>query len=568
MRTKLTSSKQHQAAANHSSGETQNNNAIEREGDHRPETTIQRQLQASADKNRASKPNQTGLPDQLKQGIESLSGHSMDDVKVHYNSSMPSKLQAHAYAQGTEIHLASGQEKHLPHEAWHVVQQKQGRVKPTLTTKSGAQINDDIGLEKEADTMGAKAKSTANTRQLKSMSAEPESTIIQKKPVITIDKSKSKEGKADANPAPIQLEVAAVYVDGTKLPVDRDKEQSRYKALDLYAPNFKGEAWFNSEEELEQWIQSKGKMEGIGPWDGKWMNFTGKGPIVYGEEHNAIREAFIGALHITHRLVEGAAERSLTGVPDQNIPEAKDATESHKKYNADEGKALENYWLRAAQYMSYYYVKLESDLRQCFYGKESMMREIEHLDSLIELIDTILNTKPVVSKDKTAKEINIRLRVTQGHLKNALKTGLNDLLIEAKKRKGRAWKFFTMQSFVPDYRKSGKGKDLLVHFSCFKESVEHLGYLNFKANATQQDMESDAQTKDDPSALKVWAGRRELFMLKNLAEALTKNPKPLITTMGAAHAKNQKDKITAMLGNGKLIIGDITEVAAYGAAKP
>jgi hypothetical protein len=24
-----------------------------------------------------------------------------------------------------------GQEQHLPHEAWHVVQQKQGRVKPT-----------------------------------------------------------------------------------------------------------------------------------------------------------------------------------------------------------------------------------------------------------------------------------------------------------------------------------------------------------------------------------------------------------------------------------------------------
>jgi len=68
------------------------------------------------------------LPDNIKHGVESLSGISMDDVKVHYNSAKPAQLNAHAYAQGTDIHPASGQEKHLPHEAWHVVQQKQGRV--------------------------------------------------------------------------------------------------------------------------------------------------------------------------------------------------------------------------------------------------------------------------------------------------------------------------------------------------------------------------------------------------------------------------------------------------------
>ncbi len=101
--------------------------------------------------------NRTGLPDQLKSGIENLSGHSMDDVKVHYNSQKPAQLQAHAYAQGTDIHLAAGQEKHLPHEAWHVVQQKQGRVKPTMQMKGKVDVNDDAGLEREADVMGAKA---------------------------------------------------------------------------------------------------------------------------------------------------------------------------------------------------------------------------------------------------------------------------------------------------------------------------------------------------------------------------------------------------------------------------
>jgi len=119
--------------------------------------------------------NNIGLPDNLKSGIENLSGHSMDDVKVHYNSSQPAQLNAHAYAQGTTIHVAPGQEKHLAHEAWHVVQQKEGRVKPTLQMKGKVNINDDQGLEKEADVMGAKAlqqvgstkKPNSQVRQLK-----------------------------------------------------------------------------------------------------------------------------------------------------------------------------------------------------------------------------------------------------------------------------------------------------------------------------------------------------------------------------------------------------------------
>lgn len=132
--------------------------------DNRPEAVAQRKLQDLANNYLAQqqnpiqkKENKTGLPDNLKTGIENLSGYSMDDVKVHYNSDKPAQLNAHAYAQGTDIHIASGQEKHLPHEAWHVIQQKQGRVKPTMQMKGEVNINDDTGLEKEADVMGAKA---------------------------------------------------------------------------------------------------------------------------------------------------------------------------------------------------------------------------------------------------------------------------------------------------------------------------------------------------------------------------------------------------------------------------
>ncbi|MDE1150355.1 MAG: DUF4157 domain-containing protein [Azospirillaceae bacterium] len=101
-------------------------------------------------------PNRTGLPDTLKSGIESLSGMSLDPVRVRYNSAEPARFQAHAVAQGHDIHLAPGQERHLPHEAWHVVQQMQGRVPATLQM-NGTSVNDDPGLEAEADRMGAQA---------------------------------------------------------------------------------------------------------------------------------------------------------------------------------------------------------------------------------------------------------------------------------------------------------------------------------------------------------------------------------------------------------------------------
>src|SRR6185312_16301579 len=108
------------------------------------------------------KANNTGLPDQLKSGMEQLGGMDMSDVKVHYNSAKPAQLQAHAYAQGTDIHIAPGQEQHLPHEAWHVVQQKQGRVKATQQLKAGVPVNDDKGLEHEADVMGARSLSAGS----------------------------------------------------------------------------------------------------------------------------------------------------------------------------------------------------------------------------------------------------------------------------------------------------------------------------------------------------------------------------------------------------------------------
>lgn len=118
--------------------------------------------------------NNTGLPDQLKSGLENISGISLNDVRVHPNSSQPGELSAHAFAQGADIHLAPGQEKHLPHEAWHVVQQKQGRVQPTKQMGDGVNVNDHPGLEREATQMGQRALNhtpQTNTPSIQSVAA-------------------------------------------------------------------------------------------------------------------------------------------------------------------------------------------------------------------------------------------------------------------------------------------------------------------------------------------------------------------------------------------------------------
>lgn len=94
--------------------------------------------------------NLTGIPDSLLRRAETKAGMSLADVRVHYNASEPAKVGALAYTQGTDVFVGPGQERYLPHELGHVVQQKLGRVVPT-TEINGLPVNDDEKLEKEAD---------------------------------------------------------------------------------------------------------------------------------------------------------------------------------------------------------------------------------------------------------------------------------------------------------------------------------------------------------------------------------------------------------------------------------
>lgn len=129
-------------------------------------------------------PRANGLPEPLKTNMEAMSGLALDDVRVHRNSSEPAALGALAFTQGAEIHLGAGQERHLPHEAWHVVQQKQGRVQATRQLKSGVALNDHPGLEREADIMGARASSIRVGGRLPARAPVRSGPVFQYKPSV------------------------------------------------------------------------------------------------------------------------------------------------------------------------------------------------------------------------------------------------------------------------------------------------------------------------------------------------------------------------------------------------
>lgn len=99
--------------------------------------------------------NLTGIPAQLKERLEESTGLSLDDVRVHYNSDLPARLDALAYTQGNRVEIGPGQERHLPHELGHVVQQKLGTVRANAMHASGVALNTDTRLERQADEIGA-----------------------------------------------------------------------------------------------------------------------------------------------------------------------------------------------------------------------------------------------------------------------------------------------------------------------------------------------------------------------------------------------------------------------------
>ena len=138
---------------------------------------IQRQTESTTSQSQSNEA-------QVKHNVSVLKGQDVTQAKVHYNSSEPAKINAAAYAQGMEVHLAPGQEKHLGHELTHVAQQMGGQVTANRQANNGlVNINDDPKLEQEADQIGAKASQGTTLQAKMPQSAaqeQPTTPVVQR----------------------------------------------------------------------------------------------------------------------------------------------------------------------------------------------------------------------------------------------------------------------------------------------------------------------------------------------------------------------------------------------------
>jgi len=105
------------------------------------------------------------LPEDLQEKIENSFGQDFSNVNIQKNSKEAIGLNARAFTKGDSIHFAPSEfnpnsekgKNLIGHEFTHVTQQRSGVVKPTSVMGEGLNLNNDRGLESEADYFGQKA---------------------------------------------------------------------------------------------------------------------------------------------------------------------------------------------------------------------------------------------------------------------------------------------------------------------------------------------------------------------------------------------------------------------------
>jgi hypothetical protein len=98
------------------------------------------------------------LDEDSERAMSAAFGVDMSPVRVVRDSGLPVGLGAQAVARGTEVHMApgapgrgtDGERRLLAHELAHVVQQSEGRVRPTASV-GDLEVSTDRGLEQDAD---------------------------------------------------------------------------------------------------------------------------------------------------------------------------------------------------------------------------------------------------------------------------------------------------------------------------------------------------------------------------------------------------------------------------------
>jgi len=127
------------------------------------------------------------MPAAVQARMERAFAADFSAVRIHQGAH-PLEIGAVAYTEGTDIHMAPGHydplgsrgQELLGHELAHVVQQRQGRVQPSASAQ-GVAINDDAGLEAEADRAGRRAATGEHIAELGGSGGAAASSTAQRK---------------------------------------------------------------------------------------------------------------------------------------------------------------------------------------------------------------------------------------------------------------------------------------------------------------------------------------------------------------------------------------------------
>jgi len=129
------------------------------------------------------------LPTKLQSNMESSLGHDFSNVGIHTNSQEAVQMNARAFTQSEQVHFAPGEfnpssiegQNLIGHEFTHIAQQRAGVVKPTKILQKGVAINDNKGLESEADNFGRKAARGEAVSKYRGAKASSSTTMQGKK---------------------------------------------------------------------------------------------------------------------------------------------------------------------------------------------------------------------------------------------------------------------------------------------------------------------------------------------------------------------------------------------------
>lgn len=135
--------------------------------------------------------------------VRSMEHGAVDNVRVHNNSARAAEFFGRSFTHRSDPHFPRPlEEDRIPHEAWHAVQPRLGRVRPTVQLKLAVGPANDH-YEQEADRVAASVMSESGTPQIQRQEEEDE-TIQTKSLASTITPLIQRQSEETDEETPVQ----------------------------------------------------------------------------------------------------------------------------------------------------------------------------------------------------------------------------------------------------------------------------------------------------------------------------------------------------------------------------